>query len=352
MANNVNAIIEEIKKGMTGNIQEDAVYLEDQMLKYRDDENAEEILGKISDIAFDMMPEDKKAYLRETMFIGDKRLDQVFNDANELFKEGKLEESAELMKKIEEKADIYAKNPENSNNFSFRNRFDEYLYRELFKPEKNFYRTPYDICMYLNAYGYVLVELGRAEEAEAVLEKAIRFNPVNIGPRFELTESYKLRKLPAKLLASVKETLPIASSPEEIARCYCDLGYYCIEIKDYDSAVAFYYASMLYARNENVIGEIQHIAMLKGKQVEPPTKSDIENAFKKYHIKEGANPVVINMAYSLGEYCVEHNAHPQESLYYYSIAYNLTRDEEIKKKLDKLVEQAKELAQKQQNGNK
>ena len=121
MANNVNEIIEEIKKGMTGNIQEDAVYLEDQMLKYRDDENAEEILGKISDIAFDMMPEDKKAYLRETMFIGDKRLDQVFNDANELFKEGKLEESAELMKKIEEKADIYAKNPENSNNFSFRN---------------------------------------------------------------------------------------------------------------------------------------------------------------------------------------------------------------------------------------
>ena len=95
------------------------------------------------------------------------------------------------------------------------------------------------------------------------------------------------------------------------------------------------------------MGEIQHIAMLKGKQVDPPTKQDIENAFKKYHIKEGANPVVINMAYSLAEYCVEHDAHPQESLYYYSIVYNLTHEEEVKKKLDKLVEEARELAKKQ-----
>ena len=344
MANSVNEIIEEIKKGMTGDIQKDAVYLEEKMIFYRNDENAEEILARISSMAFDMMPEDKKEYLRKTMFIGDKRLDEVFNEANELFKVGKLKESADLMQKIEEKADAYANDPENKNNFSFRNRFDEYLYRELFKPEKNFYRTPYDICTYMSAYGYVLVELGRAEEAESVLKKAIRFNPVNIGPRFELAETYKLRKLPAKLLETIKETVPVCTSPEDIARCYCNLGYYCIEIKDYDSAVAFYYTSVVYAPNDNIRGEIDHIAAIKGKQITPPTLDDIAKAFKKYRIKEGPNPVVINMAYSLGEYCVEHGAHPQESLYYYSIAYNLTRDEKIKEKLDKLVEEARDLA--------
>jgi len=47
------------------------------------------------------------------------------------------------------------------------------------------------------------------------------------------------------------------------------------------------------------------------------------------------------MAYSLGEYCVEHNARPEESIYYYSIAYNLTRNEDIKKKIDKLSAQIK-----------
>ena len=104
----------------------------------------------------------------------------------------------------------------------------------------------------------------------------------------------------------------------------------------------------MYAPNDNVAGEIQHIAALKGKQVDPPTLDDIAKAFKKYRIKEGPNPVVINMAYSLGEYCTEHGAHPQESLYYYSIAYNLTRDEKIKEKIDKLVEEAKALAEQHQ----
>ena len=87
--------------------------------------------------------------------------------------------------------------------------------------------------------------------------------------------------------------------------------------------------------------------MLKGKQVDPPKKGDIEKAFEKYGLSEGANPVVVNVAYALGEYCVEHNAHPQESLFYYSIAYNLTRDEKIKEKLDELVKQARELAKEQ-----
>lgn len=348
----INNILEEIKSNLTGEIMKDVTYLQEQAIKYRDHEDAEEILHAISNMTFDMMPEEKKQYLKDTMFIGDKRLDQVFNDANNLFKEKKLEESAALMKEIEKKADAFYQSPDNQNLFSFRNRFDEHLYRELFKPKSTFGRTPFDMCTYLTAYGYILVEMKKGKEAVPVLEKAIRFNPVNVGPRFELAETYKMLHEPANLLYTIKETLPVASSPEEIARCYCNLGYYCVEIKDYDSAVAFYYTSMLYFPNDHITGEIQHIAMLKGKQVDPPAKADIEKAFAKYKIKEGPNPVVVNMAYSLGEYCVEHNAHPQESLFYYSIAYNLTREEKIKEKLDKLVEEAKELAKKQAEMNK
>ena len=128
-------IIEEIKKNLTGDIAKDMTYLQEQAEKYQNHESAEEILHAISSITFDMMPEDKKQYLKETMFIGEKRLDQVFNEANNLFKERKLEESAALMKKIADKVDDFYKNPQNKNMYSFRNRFDEYLFREMFKPE-------------------------------------------------------------------------------------------------------------------------------------------------------------------------------------------------------------------------
>ncbi len=72
--------------------------------------------------------------------------------------------------------------------------------------------------------------------------------------------------------------------------------------------------------------------MLTKKPITPPSKEDILKAFEKYNLHHGPSQVVINMAYSLGEYCVEHNARPEESIYYYSIAYNLTRNEDIKQK--------------------
>lgn len=337
----VNDIIEEIKKGLTGNASHDANYLHDQAMKYRNHENSEEILRILSDMTFDLLPDDKKEALHNAMFIGDKRIDQAYNEVNNLFKNRKLDEAAELMSKIEKQADTYFDHTEKTKKYSFRNRFDEYLFVELYKPEKQYERTPFDFCTYLAFYGYILVEMKKPEEAVRVLEKAIKYNPVNTGPRFEMAECYKVLRNPEKLFECVKVTLKIASTPADIARCYCNLGYYCIDIKDYDSAVCFYYNSMLYVPNDNIKGELQHISMLTKKPITPPSKEDILKAFEKYNLHHGPSQVVINMAYSLGEYCVEHNARPEESIYYYSIAYNLTRNEDIKQKIDKLSAQIK-----------
>ncbi len=76
--------------------------------------------------------------------------------------------------------------------------------------------------------------------------------------------------------------------------------------------------------------------MITKKPITPPSKEDILKAFEKYELVNGPSQIVINMAYSLGEYCVEHNSRPEEALFYYSIAYNLTRNEDIKKKMDEL----------------
>ena len=56
----VNDIIEEIKKGLTGSASHDANYLHDQAMKYRNHENSEEILRILSDMTFDLLPDDKK----------------------------------------------------------------------------------------------------------------------------------------------------------------------------------------------------------------------------------------------------------------------------------------------------
>lgn len=334
----VNDIIEEIKKGLTGDIQQDANYLHEQALKYRNHKDSVEILHILSDMTFDLLPDEKKDLLQKSMFIGKKRIDQAYNKANSLFKERKPDEAAEILDQIEKHADTYFSDANGSEIYSFRNRFDEYLFVEFYKPEKQYNLAPFDFCAYLTFYGYILVEMKKPEEALKKLEKAIKYNPVNVGPRFEMAECYKLLRQPEKLFECTKETLKIASTPEDIARCYCNLGYYGIDVKDYDSAVCFYYNSALYKANDNITGELQHISMLTKKPVTPPSKEDILRAFEKYDLHHGPNQTVINMAYSLGEYCVEHNSRPEEAMFYYTIAYNLTMNKDIKKKIDKLSE--------------
>lgn len=196
----VNDIIEEIKKGLTGNASHDANYLHDQAMKYRNHENSEEILRILSDMTFDLLPDDKKEALHNAMFIGDKRIDQAYNEVNNLFKNRKLDEAAELMSKIEKQADTYFDHTEKTKKYSFRNRFDEYLFVELYKPEKQYERTPFDFCTYLAFYGYILVEMKKPEEAVRVLEKAIKYNPVNTGPRFEMAECFKVLRNPPKVI--------------------------------------------------------------------------------------------------------------------------------------------------------
>lgn len=337
----VNSIIEEIKKGMSGDNKTDAAYLQQQAMKYRNHENAGEILRIISEMALDLLPDKHKEKLQQMMFINGLRLDQAYNRANELLNEKKLDEAIEIMVKMEERIYTFFSPTDEKDKLSFRNRFDEYLYKELFKPEKAFERTPFDFCTYMCFYGYLMIEKKDGKEAERILKKSIDLNPVNTAPRFELAECYKMLREPAKLFSCIKETLPVCSTPVDIARCYCNLGYYCIEIKDYDSAVAFYYQSLLYAPNDRITGELHHIAAITKKQITPPTKEDISKAFKKYKISEGPSQTVINMAYSLGEYCVEHDARPDESVFYYNIAYNLTRDESIMEKIKVLVAKIK-----------
>ena len=58
-------------------------------------------------MTFDLLPDDKKEALHNAMFIGDKRIDQAYNEVNNLFKNRKLDEAAELMSKIEKQADTY-----------------------------------------------------------------------------------------------------------------------------------------------------------------------------------------------------------------------------------------------------
>ena len=92
----INEIMEKIREGLTGEYSVDMVYLESQADKYRSAKNAKEIESAIADLAYEILPDDKREVLNKMMYIDGKRLDVVFAEANKLIQEKKIDESFKL----------------------------------------------------------------------------------------------------------------------------------------------------------------------------------------------------------------------------------------------------------------
>ena len=90
-------IMKKIREGLTGEYSVDMVYLESQADKYRSAKNAKEIGSAIADLAYEILPDDKREVLNKMMYIDGKRLDVVFAEANKLIQEKKIETAAELL---------------------------------------------------------------------------------------------------------------------------------------------------------------------------------------------------------------------------------------------------------------
>lgn len=332
---NTQEILQEIRDGLTGEYGVDMAYLEGRLAKYKGHENAAEIESGIAEMAYEILPDEKKEEMARMMYIDGKRLDVIMNDAIKLIDERKDEEAFKLTEALYTKIRISYRETEERMYLSLRNPLEHQLYLYFYQPSKKLERPPFDLSRMVMLHGYSLLEANRPEEAVSVLEDAIRYNPLNTDAYFEMAECYKFMQQPDDLLSCTKETLCIATSPEEISRCYCNLGFYCVEIKDYDSAVCFYYEAMIYANNPIVPAELSHIQKLSGKKLSPPSRELVNEAFDKYGIKPGANDEVLAVVAALAKASVEEGNNTRARIYF-RILYSLTNDPDVKKTLDTL----------------
>ncbi len=328
-------ILQQIRDGLTGEYGVDMAYLEGQITKYKGEENAEEIESGIAELAYEILPEDKKEQVARMMYMDGKRLDAVMNEAIELINQKKHEEAFKLTEDLYTKIRISYRETEEKMYLSLRNPLEHQLYLYFYQPSKRLERPPFDLSRMVMLHGYNLLEAGRPEDAVAVLEDAIRYNPLNTDAYFEMAECYKYMKSHDDLLGCIKETLAIATSPQEISRCYCNLGFYCVETKDYDSAVCFYYESMIYAENPIVTAELHHIRTLTNKKLTAPSRKEVNAAFEKYGMKSGANEEVVGVVAALAKSTLEEKD-IQRGKIYLRILYGLTNDPDVKKTLDAL----------------
>ena len=324
-----NEIKKSIRKQLSGDFEKDKQFLSDKSEEYVK-ENNEEGISAVIDLLSEIMPEEYQKSIMRIMYINGKRLDKVYADILEMLKNKQnLEKALRLAEELYSKITEGFTESDTTKFVSLRNTFEDNLYQIVFKPKKTLNRTPFDFARMISAYGYILVEYRELEKAEEVLKKAIEYNPVDCGPKFELAEIYKLQKDKDKIIEITKDTLRVASSPASIARCYTNLGYMCVDLKEYDDAVAFYYASILFYPYSAVKAELQNIAMITGERLVPPDDKAVQKTFEKYGITYGADKTVIEVSALLSQKSLMDN-NIKDALIYLKILYGLTNDPQIK----------------------
>ena len=329
-----NEIIAMLKAKLGDDPEENDKILRKEGENFVKEGNADGIKA-VGELLLENMPEERRKEVERLTHMDGESLDDVYKRIVKMIDEKKILEALPIAEKLYKKITLEYSEGETSKFVCLRNPFEDNLCQVLFKTDKVLNRAPFDFAAYLTTYAYLLVETGSTVDAIPILEKAIAYNPVDVGPRFELAEIYKVIKNYKKLAEITRQTIEVASSPIALARCYANMGYMLTDKRELDDAAAFYIASVMLAPNPAIPLEMQALADLKGKPIVRPTNEQIAEVMKKYDIDYGPSKKVIEVAAQLSQnYLIEKNI--PYALQTLKILYNLTFDEQIKDLILKL----------------
>ena len=331
---NYNEIINGLREKLGDSSEENLRILREEGDRYAREGNLDGIKAA-GELIMENMPEEQKEEIKRLTHIDGLRLDEMYNKIVDLINQKELLEAKTLAERLYKKITVDFAEGENSIFVSLRNPFEDNLYHFHYKPEKVLNRAPFDFATYLTSYAYILIETGSTIDAVPILERAIEFNPVDCGPKFELTEIYKIIKNKKMVLQTTRDTLKVASSPIAIARCYANVAYALTDSQEYEDAAIFYTASVMFAPDPSVPLEMKHLADLMGKPIIPPTHEQIVETMKKYDIEFGPSKDIISIAAQLASHYITERDIPN-ALQALKITYNLTLDEEVKNLIIKL----------------
>lgn len=331
-------IISNITAGLTGETQSDIDYLKQQMEEYRHHEYAQEITRACGRILYRLMPqEDKTEYqaLMEREQMGmEATLEEIrFAVFRKEYK--RAEQMLRTMIDKFEKGGMF-RNDQLTEYHSFYEPFEEVLYRFVDRPKKKLHNLELPYGQIYHEYGMLLLELGRYEQARSVLQKAVRWNPANAQIAFDYMETFKKMGDIDSFYRLTLKTFCYAFRREDVAHCYRNLGYYFVHRKQYQAAMGCYLMSMDFDREDQTApSELYYIQAVTKKEVTQPTQEELEQYAKEYGFPIGADQIVVGMAWKMANKYLDAQKY-DAALYYLKILYDLTEDEEVKKKMDSI----------------
>lgn len=324
-------IMKEITGGLTGDPKQDMSYLQEQMEKYKDHEYGKEIIRACGRLLYKAMPDDMKEEIAGVIDKDAKGFDAALEEIRFNIYKKEYDKALKLMEAMVEKyekLDMFA-DDEVSEYHDFKEIFEEILYKQIHNPEKEVRQAQVRYSEIYLQYGSLLFELQRYADAEAALKKAMRWNPSSAKIAFEHAETFKTRGMMDEYYAASREIFKIAFRPDELARCYRNLGYYYVEKDELQSAVCCEVFSLQFEKSNLVQSELYYISTKDGSVNIDPDIEMIKKCFAVNDIPFGPDDDIIGIAYQLTKMFMD-KGQKEGAEYFISIILGFFENEELR----------------------
>ncbi len=331
-------IMSEINSGLTGEPEKDLAFLNDQTNKYKDHKYGKEILRACGRLMYDVMPDDVRKKLEKLTNDYSARIDDSLNQAEQFILKKDFDKALKVIEDLIFELDENQpyRDDEVSEYYNFEEYFEEVLFKELNNPEKELRRVPVPYTRIYNMYGYILYELDKFDEAKKCLEIGLGWNPVSFKLMAEYCEILKLKDDMENFFKLTLNAFKIAFRPQNVARCFRNLGYYFAGKELYSEAKVAYIMSLQFERDsEQALKELYYVDEKTNHQLEKPSIEKLKEFSEEYGFPIGADLNVLNLAFENGKKSLE-KRNPGLARYFFTILYDLTNDPDIKAALDKL----------------
>jgi tetratricopeptide (TPR) repeat protein len=330
-----DSIMRHITSGFTGEANTDVKYLKDKMEEYKNHEYGKEIIRVCSRMMFEILPEKTRGELSRAIENDNTGAEATIEEVKFCIYKKDFDKALKLIEPVIKDYDKliesgFCQDDSVSQYFYFTEAFQDTLYSYRNPSDKDIRRAPINFAEAYVLYGSILIDLKRYEDAEIALKKAIRWNPVNAQIAFEHAETYKARGMMDKYLELTREIFKIAYRPNDLARCYRNMGYYYVEMKQWKKAVCCYEFSLQFEKSNMVQSELYYISSTSGLQIEIPTLEEVKKCFEEERIPFGADHDVMGISYTLGKRYYG-NKIKDATIYFLDIFRGFADDEDVEK---------------------
>ena len=323
-------IIEDIKRNLGENKDLNRKYLISQVEKYKTHEYSTEIIKEISRMIWDCLsPEEQAEYAR--LMEEENPVKDILMEAEFYIQNNDYETALEKLDSFIKTAPPMYEDDKINEYHSFSNPLEEMTFNEYIGTQKELRyipdNQPLEDLYY--AYGFLLRDASRLDDAEEALKKSLRINPTSPRTILELCDIYKMRTPTFnKFYFYNMDALKYAYSGEDLARAYKNLGFYYYEENNKEMSYACYNCSLKY-ENDPITRDRMMILNVE------LSDRECEELIKSKHIPIGANPFVLENLKNLAVDYEQQHLYNQ-SLFFYRHLYSITKDMQTFEKIKEL----------------